>query len=117
MLVERARASRSDAWAFSPAELGARGLSAAGAHVLAALQRPWRWTAEAPALSPRLQRELAELGCELPRVAARQVSEDGASKLLLALPSPRGGEDHIELVHMPRDVKNARVTLCVSSQV
>jgi 23S rRNA (adenine2503-C2)-methyltransferase len=117
MLVERARASRSDAWALSPAELAARGLSAASEHVFAALQRPWRWNAEGPELSPRLQRELGQLGCELPRIAARHASIDGASKLLLALPSPRAGEDHIELVHMPRDVRNARVTLCVSSQV
>lgn len=117
MLPERARASRSDAWAASPGELAARGLSASAEHVFAALQRPWRWTAQGPDLSARLQRELAELGCELPRVVAEHASADGANKLLLALPSPRGGEDHIELVHMPRAVRNARVTLCVSSQV
>src|SRR5688572_21951414 len=117
MLVERVRASRSDAWALSPAELAARGLSAAGEHIFAALQRPWRWNAAGPDLSPRLWRELTGLGCELPSIAACRASDDGSSKLLLALPSPRGGEDHIELVHMPREVKNARVTLCVSSQV
>lgn len=117
MLAERARASRSDAWACSPGELAARGLSAAGEHVFASLQRPWRWTEQGPDLSPRLQRQLAELGCELPRIVVRHSSVDGANKLLLGLPSPRGGEDHVELVHMPRAVRNARVTLCVSSQV
>src|SRR5688572_11577450 len=106
MLVERARASRSDAWAYAPAELAAR--LGAGDHVFGALQRPWRWTEHGPELSPRLQRQLAELGCELPRIVARQSSTDGASKLLLGLRSPRGGEDHIELVHMPRAVRNAR---------
>ncbi len=117
MSLQRARASRCDAWAFSPAELAARGLSASGEHVFAALQRPWRWSDSGPELSPRLLGELAELGCELPRIAARHGSADGASKLLLALPGPGGAEAHIELVHMPRAVRNARVTLCVSSQV
>jgi 23S rRNA (adenine2503-C2)-methyltransferase len=117
MWAERARPSRCDAWAASPAELAASGLSAAGEHVFAALQRPWRWTAEGPDLSARLQRELLALGHQLPRVVEQQGSSDGSHKLLLALPSPRGGDDHIELVHMPRAVRNARVTLCVSSQV
>jgi 23S rRNA (adenine2503-C2)-methyltransferase len=53
----------------------------------------------------------------LPRIAARHSSEDGSHKLLLGVPSRGAGEDFVELVHMPRDVRNAKVTLCVSSQV
>ncbi|MEO8183412.1 MAG: 23S rRNA (adenine(2503)-C(2))-methyltransferase RlmN [Deltaproteobacteria bacterium] len=106
----------SDAWALGPSELGAR-LNASGAAVFAALQRPWRWRGERPDVSPRIWSELGELGCALPRVAARHASEDGSHKLLLAVPSRGAGEDYLELVHMPRDVRHARVTLCVSSQV
>jgi len=49
----------------------------------------------------------------LPEVVARSSSEDGSTKLLLKLVD--GAE--IEVVHMPRAVKNPRVTLCISSQV
>jgi len=106
----------SDAWALSPSELSAR-LNAAGGAAFSALQRPWRWRGGRPDVSPRVWSELAELGCALPRVVARHASEDGSHKLLLAVPSRGAGEDYLELVHMPRDVRHAKVTLCVSSQV
>jgi 23S rRNA (adenine2503-C2)-methyltransferase len=108
--------ARCDAWALAPAEL-ARRLDASGAATFAALQRPWRWRAGRPDVSARIWAALSELGCALPRIAARRASEDGAHKLLLALPGRRSGEDFVELVHMPRDVRNARVSLCLSSQV
>jgi 23S rRNA (adenine2503-C2)-methyltransferase len=114
-------AARSAAWALGPAELGQR-LDASGEATFAALQRPWRWRGGRPDVSERIWAGLEQLGCALPRIVARRASEDGAHKLLLALPSRRAGggtagEDYVELVHMPRDVRNARVTLCLSSQV
>jgi 23S rRNA (adenine2503-C2)-methyltransferase len=108
--------ARSAAWALGPAEL-ARRLDASGEATFAALQRPWRWRGGRPDVSERIWAGLSELGCALPRIVARRASEDGAHKLLLALPSRRAGEDYVELVHMPRDVRNARVSLCLSSQV
>ena len=108
--------ARSEAWALGPAELGRR-LDASGPATFAALQRPWRWRGGRPDLSERIWAGLSEIGCALPRIVAQRASEDGAHKLLLALPSRRAGEDYVELVHMPRDVRNARVTLCLSSQV
>ena len=42
----------------------------------------------------------------------RHTSADGATKVVV-----RFGDDRVEAVHMPRDVGNGRVTLCVSSQV
>jgi 23S rRNA (adenine2503-C2)-methyltransferase len=101
----------SDAFGLSPAELAAAG---AGESAFAELQRPWRWTAEGPALGARAGERLRALGAELPRVALERVSADGSHKLLLELPS--GGEV-VEAVHMPRAVRSGRVTLCVSSQV
>jgi 23S rRNA (adenine2503-C2)-methyltransferase len=50
---------------------------------------------------------------ELPTIANQVTSIDGSTKVILRLSD--GAE--IECVHMPRDVKNARVTMCVSSQV
>jgi 23S rRNA (adenine2503-C2)-methyltransferase len=96
---------------MSPGELTAA-VGASGASIFAALQRPWRWTAQGPDLSPRVLQKLEPLGLVLPHIQERQLSADGATKLLLAV---RG--DLIEAVHMPRSVGTGRVTLCVSSQV
>ncbi len=49
----------------------------------------------------------------LPEITEVRRSEDGSSKLLLRL----ADGNVIEAVHMPRAVKNPRVTLCLSSQV
>jgi 23S rRNA (adenine2503-C2)-methyltransferase len=49
----------------------------------------------------------------LPKVVEQCASEDGSTKLVLEL----ADGERIEAVHMPREVKNPRVTLCLSSQV
>jgi 23S rRNA (adenine2503-C2)-methyltransferase len=49
----------------------------------------------------------------LPRIAERQTSTDGATKLALELVDGQ----RIEAVHMPRTVRNPRVSYCISSQV
>jgi 23S rRNA (adenine2503-C2)-methyltransferase len=120
------QSASSDAWALGPDELDAA-LGGAGASAFAALQRPWRWNGERPELSERVWAALEPLGRELPRIATVHASSDGSRKLLLALPrrtrqlalaaAAEPPEESIEVVHMPRAVRNARVTLCVSSQV
>lgn len=55
----------------------------------------------------------AHFDFSLPEIVERRASEDGATKLLLKL----SDGNRIEAVHMPRAVKNPRVTLCISSQV
>jgi 23S rRNA (adenine2503-C2)-methyltransferase len=108
----RAPAPASDVWGLLPEELAERGIRS-GAATFAALQRPWRWRAATPSLSPRLLAELGEVGLERPTIERLQRSEDGATKLLL-----RSGHDLIEAVHMPRRVNAGnRITLCISSQV
>ncbi|HTV21385.1 MAG TPA: 23S rRNA (adenine(2503)-C(2))-methyltransferase RlmN [Polyangiaceae bacterium] len=104
--------SASDAFGLLPADLVARGI-ASGAATFSALQRPWRWQAGVPDLSPRLLGALDACGRTLPLIERMERSEDGATKLLL-----RTGPDLIEAVHMPRSVTaGERVTLCISSQV
>jgi 23S rRNA (adenine2503-C2)-methyltransferase len=104
--------AESDAWALTPAELVAGGITS-GQATFAALQRPWRWQNGVPDLSPRRLAQLDRMGRVLPELARMERSADGATKLLL-----RTGGDLIEAVHMPRQVvAGRRVTLCISSQV
>ena len=83
-------------------------------HVFSRLQRPWTWREEGLFLN-RAAREWLAAGFDtsLPELVERHPSEDGATKVVLRL---RDGE-RIEAVHMPREVRNPRVTLCISSQV
>jgi 23S rRNA (adenine2503-C2)-methyltransferase len=89
-------------------------------HLLGQLQRVTRWVYNA-----QVGRKVPELGKErkafveerldlrLPTIVERNRSDDGSTKLLLRLDDGAT----VEAVHMPRAVKNARVTLCISSQV
>ncbi|MFZ5892212.1 MAG: 23S rRNA (adenine(2503)-C(2))-methyltransferase RlmN [Myxococcota bacterium] len=97
------------AWELSALELERRGLSQ---QTFGRLHRPWTWSEAGPLLSSRDRRELESVGIELPSLSERHVSHDGSIKAVLQF-----GEDAVEAVHMPRAVRQPRVTLCVSSQV
>nr|WP_320132792.1 23S rRNA (adenine(2503)-C(2))-methyltransferase RlmN [uncultured Holophaga sp.] len=97
-----------------PEDFEAAGAPGRGEHLFARIQRPWEYREGRPWLSREI-REWLEAGFEtgLPEVAECYPSEDGSTKLMLRL----GDGECIEAVHMPREVRNPRVTLCVSSQV
>jgi len=83
-------------------------------HVFNRLQRPWTYRPEGLFLNREAREWIAaSYDTSLPEIVERHPSEDGATKVVLRL---RDGE-RIEAVHMPRDVRNPRVTLCISSQV
>ncbi len=89
-------------------------------HLLGRLHRVTRWLHDARTgpRGPAMGRELREFvdarfHFDLPAIVARHSSSDGATKLLLRMADGAT----VEAVHMPRAVKNPRVTLCVSSQV
>ena len=121
------------AWDKLPDDLHGRA-GADGAYLFGRVQRPWTWNGDTPSVGRaalalfRSTREPnassssqaspshsshAELDLSLPRVAEARVSGDGATKLVLELADGA----RIEAVHMPRDVRTPRVTVCVSSQV
>lgn len=89
------------------------GVRPGGRHVFSRLQRVDQWEGGAPVLGARAAAAVAGLDWSLPKVCSMQPSDDGATKLGLEL----GDGRIVEAVHMPRDVRRPRVTLCVSSQV
>jgi len=102
------------AWALAPADLRALGWPRASTHLFARLQRVATWRGGAPDLA-REARAFADraLDLSLPRVASEHPSTDGSTRLVLALADGA----RVEAVHMPRDVRRPRVTVCLSSQV
>jgi 23S rRNA (adenine2503-C2)-methyltransferase len=69
---------------------------------------------ERAALGKKAEAFTAEhLDLTLPRIAQQERSSDGSTKLAIELADGA----RVEVVHMPRAVKNPRVTVCLSSQV
>lgn len=108
------REGRPSAWGLLPEELEALGAPGRPEHVFAQLHHPWAWREEGPFLGKAVRSWMAAtLDTRLPEVLERHASEDGSTKLVLGL-----ADGHrIEAVHMPREVRSPRVTLCISSQV
>ena len=106
--------SRASVWDLVPADLRALGYPRDPRHLFSRFQRLQTWDAGGPVLS-RAARELAEtsLDLSLPRIVEEAPSQDGSTRVVLALADGA----RIEAVHMPRAVRRPRVTVCLSSQV
>ena len=102
------------AWSLFPEELVALGCPGSAMETFRRLHRPWTWKGGAPELGSGIRRWLVGVAdLSLPHIAERQPSTDGSTKLALELADGK----RIEAVHMPRKVRNPRVTYCISSQV
>lgn len=108
------RAGPPSAWALLPAELAALGpLRGDPAHLFERLQRVATWGPEGPSVGKSARALLQHTDLSLPKLLETHPSSDGATRCVLGT-----ADGHrIEAVHMPRAVKNPRVTLCLSSQV
>ncbi len=92
-------------------DLGAPGR---GEHIFSQIHHPWAWVEGRPRVSRAIREWLDQsLDFCLPQVLEQHASGDGSTKLILGL----ADGERIEVVHMPRAVRNPRVTLCLSSQV
>jgi len=108
------RPGRPSVWAALPEDFAAQGAPGRPEHLFTQLQHPWAWREDHPFLAKATRTWLsAAFETHLPEVVERHPSEDGSTKLVLAL---QDGQ-RIEAVHMPRAVRSPRVTLCLSSQV
>jgi 23S rRNA (adenine2503-C2)-methyltransferase len=101
------------AWSLLPGDLRALGFSGDATHLYSRIFRPRMWRGEQPVLGRAAAVLEGRLDFTLPLIAHQQSSSDGSTKVLLTL----GDGARVEAVHMPRAVKNPRVTLCISSQV
>lgn len=102
------------AWALLPEDFAAMGAPGRPEHLFERLQRPWTWKDGVPWISKEARAWFAEhTDLSLPLPAERLPSGDGSTKLALELSDGK----RIEAVHMPRRVRNPRVTYCISSQV
>ncbi len=108
------RAGLPSAWSLLPEDLAARGCPGSPRSLFGALHRYWTWVDGAPRLGRATRDWLqGQADLTLPRVVERTGSDDGSTKLALELVDGQ----RIEAVHMPREVRSPRVTLCLSSQV
>jgi 23S rRNA (adenine2503-C2)-methyltransferase len=102
------------AWSLFPEDLAALGCPGSALETFKRLHRPWTWKGGAPDLGDRIRLWLAGAAdLRLPALVERQPSTDGSTKVALELVDGK----RIEAVHMPRRVRNPRVTYCLSSQV
>lgn len=107
-------AGRASLYGLLPEDFEAMGAPGRAEHIFGSIYRVWTWVEN----RPRLSREIRDwfegnVDQALPKVVEQCASEDGSTKLVLEL----ADGERIEAVHMPREVKNPRVTLCLSSQV
>ncbi len=98
-------------WSLLPHDLApARGDASV---LFSRIQRVSTWKDGAPDVGKAGRALIAACDASLPRIEEKHTSDDGSTRVVMAT-----SDGHrIECVHMPRAVKNPRVTLCVSSQV
>ncbi|MCL1894198.1 MAG: 23S rRNA (adenine(2503)-C(2))-methyltransferase RlmN [Holophagaceae bacterium] len=102
------------AFGLLPNDFQAMGCPGRPEHTFGRVQKTGGWRDGSPNLRKeiRLWMESA-INLYLPEIAENYASTDGSTRVVLKL---EDGE-RIEAVHMPREVNNPRVTLCISSQV
>ncbi len=84
-----------------------------GEHLFFQCQRPWTWVENRPRLGRAIREWMSRnLDTALPEVLERRVSEDGSTKFTLGL----SDGERIEAMHLPCESRDARLTLCLSSQ-
>jgi 23S rRNA (adenine2503-C2)-methyltransferase len=108
------KAGKPSAWALLPEDISAMGCPGRAEHVFNQLQRPWLWREGFPRVSKEIRAWLeTHVDLSLPEIEESHSSEDHSTKCVIRL-----SDGHrIEAVHMPRRVRNPRVTFCISSQV
>lgn len=108
------RQGRPLVYSLLPEELAELGHGGNAAALFGKIQRVDTWQEGAPHLGKKASQLLARCtDATLPTIDSIHPSQDGSTRLVL-----RTDDAHrFETVHMPRQTKNPRVTLCLSSQI
>jgi len=102
------------AFGLLPDDFQALGCPGRGGHVFARVQKVGGWRDGWPNLRREIRLWMEDaLDLRLPEVLETSPSADGATRAVLGL----SDGVRVEAVHIPREVRSPRVTLCVSSQV
>jgi len=102
------------AYALLPEDFAALRAPGRAEHLFAQCQHPWAWVDGRPRLGRAIRDWMSRnLDLSLPEILELNVSEDGSTKLVLGL----SDGERIEAVHLPREFRDPRLTLCLSSQV
>jgi 23S rRNA (adenine2503-C2)-methyltransferase len=108
------RTGKPSAYALLPEDFAALGAPGRSEHLFAQCQHPWAWVDDRPRLGRAIREWMARnLDMALPEILERRVSEDASTKLVLGL----SDGERIEVVHLPDEFRDPRLTLCLSSQV
>ena len=101
-------------YAALPEDFDALPTHTSGAHIFKGVQRAWTYKDGQFAFGHKA-RMLVETAFDTTpiHIADAREADDGTTRIIYAL---RDGA-RVETIHMPRDVKSPRVTLCLSSQV
>lgn len=113
--VEREIESNAGLYTATPEMLDKIPARASGPHIFRAIQRPWD-AEQNPhyAIGHKCVKLLeTRYNCAKMKIADTIHADDGTTRIIYELIDGA----RIETVHMPRDVKSPRVTLCISSQV
>jgi len=113
-VINHASGKTVSAFGLLPEDFQKMGCPGRPEHVFGRIQRLGSWRGGQPCLSREIRlwmKDHVDLG--LPDVLETRSSLDGATRVVLGLSDGTS----VEAVHMPREVHNPRVTLCVSSQV
>jgi 23S rRNA (adenine2503-C2)-methyltransferase len=111
----QAIASQISAFGLLPEGLQAMGCPGRPEHAFGRVQKIGTWQDGHPNLRREIRQWMIDKGLclSLPTLLETCASSDGATRAVLGL----ADGNRIEAVHMPREVHNPRVTLCISSQV
>ncbi len=113
--VEREINHNRGLYTATPEELDSIPARAAGPHIFRAIQRPWD-ASENPhySIGHKCQKLLeTRYDCRRIKISDTIHADDGTTRIIYELLDG----SRVETIHMPRDVKSPRVTLCISSQV
>lgn len=98
-----------------PNDFDALHTRAKGAHIFRAIQKPWDARKNIHHAIGRRCKQMLQTRFDTTPLAIDKIirANDGTTRIIFLLKDGL----KIETIHMPRDVKNPRVTLCISSQV